>query len=312
MARITILGDLMLGRYMVPIIKEKGLKNILFPLAKILKDSDCIIANLECVLCDKSKPRIDVKNSLYAPTTMADELKSINIKAVSLANNHIEDCGGIGIDETLTALSKRDINFFGTSGWYIINIDGVKVGFVSFVYPYMYNLKEVKYIVSDVKKYCDILIAMVHTGIELYEYPLPRDVNVCKKIIDYGADLVVGSHSHCIQASEVYKGKHIFYGIGDLVSDSNDDRVWKTFWKKDAHPRKFNLYFDRKYINRSLILELDINNKKTFDINVVEYNRGIKSFYDNPTTLWRINDKYCIENNRKRIQRDLLKSLRGR
>ena len=65
------------------------------------------------------------------------------------------------------------------------------------------------------------IIVMPHSGIELYEYPLERDQKIYRKMIELGADLVVGSQPHCVQAKEIYLDKY----IPDIISS-----FIKSFW----------------------------------------------------------------------------------
>ncbi|MEZ5146693.1 MAG: CapA family protein [Bacteroidales bacterium] len=38
-----------------------------------------------------------------------------------------------------------------------------------------------------------------------------------RRLIDAGADLIIGHHSHTVQPFEIYKGKYIFYSLGNFV-----------------------------------------------------------------------------------------------
>ncbi len=46
--------------------------------------------------------------------------------------------------------------------------------------------------------------------------PIPGQEEDFKAIIDYGADMVIGSSAHQPQTYELYKGKPIYYGLGNL------------------------------------------------------------------------------------------------
>ena len=56
-----------------------------------------------------------------------------------------------------------------------------------------------------------------HWGIEKFRYPEPADRNLAHRIIDAGADIIVGHHPHIIQPIEIYKGKYIIYSIGNFI-----------------------------------------------------------------------------------------------
>jgi hypothetical protein len=61
------------------------------------------------------------------------------------------------------------------------------------------------------------VLVFVHWGYELEIYPHPTHRNCALGYIDNGADIVVGCHAHCLQGHELYKDKHIFYGLGNAV-----------------------------------------------------------------------------------------------
>lgn len=68
--------------------------------------------------------------------------------------------------------------------------------------------------------YVEYIIVISHAGLEDFEIPLPEIRNMYKSFIDMGADLVIAHHPHIIQGMEVYKGKRIFYSLGNFMFDS--------------------------------------------------------------------------------------------
>jgi len=68
-------------------------------------------------------------------------------------------------------------------------------------------------------------IAFCHWGEEWSFQPEQDQINAAHDLIDSGFDLVVGSHSHVLQGWEIYKGKLISYGLGNLISDF---RPWQV------------------------------------------------------------------------------------
>ena len=47
----------------------------------------------------------------------------------------------------------------------------------------------------------------------------PAQQKLARQIIDAGADMVIGNHAHWAGAMEVYKGKPIWYALGNFVFD---------------------------------------------------------------------------------------------
>ena len=64
----------------------------------------------------------------------------------------------------------------------------------------------------------DKVVVLIHWGIERDEMPQEYQRALARRYIDAGADLVIGSHPHVLQGIEYYKGKPIFYSLGNFVS----------------------------------------------------------------------------------------------
>jgi poly-gamma-glutamate synthesis protein (capsule biosynthesis protein) len=73
-------------------------------------------------------------------------------------------------------------------------------------------------IVSKLKKGGSFAAVAIHWGIERQTVPTPYQVSLARAFIDAGADLVIGHHPHVLQGAEYYKGKPIFYSLGNLIS----------------------------------------------------------------------------------------------
>lgn len=71
----------------------------------------------------------------------------------------------------------------------------------------------------------DLIVAYCHWGKEWHFQPEAQQREAAHDLVEAGFDLVVGSHSHVLQGSEVYRGKLISYSLGNLNSDF---RPWQT------------------------------------------------------------------------------------
>ena len=63
------------------------------------------------------------------------------------------------------------------------------------------------------------MIVFPHWGIEYRNKPFEAQQQLARSIIDAGADMIIGNHAHWIGAVEVYKGKPIWYALGNFVFD---------------------------------------------------------------------------------------------
>ena len=95
--------------------------------------------------------------------------------------------------------------------WYATNQRPGLVG------AYDVHIEELLKEVEKVKKDVDLLILSIHWGMEGSPEPKKEDVKLAKRLIDGGVDIVMGHHPHVLQGIEIYKGKPIFYSLGNFV-----------------------------------------------------------------------------------------------
>jgi len=86
--------------------------------------------------------------------------------------------------------------------------------------PAEWNL--VKNSIDTAKNQSDIVVVLFHYGNEYSFSPNKYQTDLSRKCIDEGADMVVGAHPHVPQEIESYKGKLIFYSLGNCVFDQSN------------------------------------------------------------------------------------------
>ncbi len=181
---------------------------------------DFTITNLETVLTDRNLPEVK-KNTDPAywyrgPAANARILSAGSIEAVSLTNNHTNDYGKAGKEDTIAAVQAQNI-LYGTE---VKTIYLEKNGFtIAVICNGLWNEGQVQQIIpriQEASKQSDYQIIFYHGGTEFVLKPDPWKVRACRKLVDYGADLVIGSHPHVLQPMEVYKGVDIVYSLGNF------------------------------------------------------------------------------------------------
>ncbi len=180
-----------------------------------------VFANLEIPLIDTSYKMQGSRSYIFrGKTAYAKALVDGNrpiIDAVDLDNNHIMDYGSRGYSSTRSAVSGWNVGSFGLGKVFYKTANGVKIGFVGFR-PENISTAQVKSTVRAVQSRCDVVIASFHWGLEHRYSPTGQQIAYGRAAVDGGADLVVGHHSHLVSGIELYKGKHIVYGLGTIVS----------------------------------------------------------------------------------------------
>lgn len=186
------------------------------------------IANLEgTILLDKNEEclyKYKNKYSLYSSKDIIDILKKMQVKYVSLCNNHTLDFK-IPLERNKEILSKEGIESWGYENQDVIRIkdsDIYIITFATIACEHNFNIFSPKKILSNIKKIKKenenaTVIIYPHWGIECSAMPEPADRNLAHKMIDAGADMIIGHHPHVIQPIEIYKGKHIIYSCGNFL-----------------------------------------------------------------------------------------------
>lgn len=198
-------------------------------------DDEYVVGNLECVLTDDPRPVRKAGPVLYAPQSAACELRALGFSALSLANNHIRDCGEAGVKTTLAACRQSGIWTFGAGTTddaatpLVVEQNGIRVALLSFAekeFNYAHAGKAGAHAfdpygsfgeIASLRKEVDALIVLYHGGIEHYIYPSPLLRKKCRMMVDAGADVVLCQHSHCIGTRERYRSSEILYGQGNSV-----------------------------------------------------------------------------------------------
>jgi len=191
-----------------------------------ISTDDFTIANCETVFTDENLQGLDKG---YTPafwfrsrTENAFIFSENSIEAVSLANNHTNDFGEQGQLHTQKAIEDTDYTLWGNDDKDIIlEKDDVKIGLICCT---MWDGNYANDIISRVERLnsiTDIQVIFFHGGAEATHTAEAWKVEACRKIIDSGADLIVGGHPHVLQPLETYKDVHIIYSIGNFVFGGN-------------------------------------------------------------------------------------------
>jgi poly-gamma-glutamate synthesis protein (capsule biosynthesis protein) len=173
--------------------------------------------------------------------------------AVSLANNHSVDYGPQAFSNQIDLLDKYQIKYFGggkdirtAHEPVIFEVKGQRIAILGYdiFLPRSFEALEDRpgtawgdtdFIVADIKKAksthrADIVITYPHWGWEGEMIASTNQVELAHLMIESGADAVVGGHPHVTQNIEIYKGKPIFYSLGNFVFDGFKTIETNTGW----------------------------------------------------------------------------------
>ena len=180
------------------------------------ENDDFTFANLECCFSDK---KLTSAEQFYflSPTEWAEILVQGGVDFVDTANTHMMDFGQTGADSTYAALKDHGIAYGieGKTATYITD-KGLKIGVYCDYNNYKPDVGKSAAAVASLKKQgAEYIICAFHWGQELKYRPNDQQVELARACIDAGANLVYGSHTHCLQPIEEYKDGLILYSMGN-------------------------------------------------------------------------------------------------
>lgn len=225
-------GDIMLDRHVKEKIEQKGGGYLLEKLANqennFLEDKDLVSANLEGAVTNNGQHYTPVMDYDFAflPEAVA-LLKDYNFNFFNLANNHLFDQGERGAIETEKNLQNLGFNFsgcpdgtIGDCSSKVIEIKGKSLGMIGLSMVYKdFELTKAEKIINDLIDRCDIIIINIHWGQEYQHRFSQKQQQIAHRLIDSGADIIIGHHPHVVQGLEIYKNKLIFYSLGNFIFD---------------------------------------------------------------------------------------------
>jgi poly-gamma-glutamate synthesis protein (capsule biosynthesis protein) len=240
--KICFAGDLLLDRGVRQEIEHFGVEIIFSGVSPLFHTSDAVIANLECPVTYLQAP-INKRFIFKGDPKWLGSLKNAGITHLTMANNHIYDQGRDGITDTYNQLILHKIipigfgyNHLKACIPVIIKKGNVKVAIFNSVVIPLENFPFLPYkpcicqatpdelanAIADykLKSPNTYVVVVLHWGFEYQTVPEPSQIAIAVKLVESGADAIIGHHPHVIQTIEFIKNKPVIYSLGNFVFDS--------------------------------------------------------------------------------------------
>lgn len=236
-------GDIMLSRNVANQI-SKNQKDGYWPFRNLEQelgwDVDFNFGNLESPFTGRDDFNPSGSLVFNAPSWTFSGLEQYNFKVLNLANNHAMDQGLDGLLYTRDLLKENQLTPLGVGknldeAWQgqVFSIKGIRIGFIGASYASendggvaknnnvarIEDTIRLTASINELKTRSDFVVVTMHAGTEYERNPNQGQIDFAHAAIDAGADLVIGAHPHWIQTIEKYKGKQIFYSLGNFVFD---------------------------------------------------------------------------------------------
>lgn len=232
-------GDVNLDPDYIPNLRTYGYDYAWSGLRGLFRRDDVTVVNLECPVSNVGAP-VAKEFAFRGDPAALPAMRRAGVEVANIGNNHSQDLGPEGMLETRRNLAAAGIRPVGagkdsdearepavlrTRGWTVavLGFGGVfptPEWFARTDHPGMANGDDTASMVAAVKaadKLADLVVVSIHWGVELDTRPRPEDVARAHAMVDAGADVIFGHHAHRLQPMETYRGRPIFYSLGNFV-----------------------------------------------------------------------------------------------
>jgi hypothetical protein len=253
--QITLLftGVIVPARCVEAAIDAHGDANYIFnEVRDMISAADLAVGILNATLSDSSTHTGCIETYvLVGDSRSAVAMANAGFDVMSVATNHIKNCAGASCGDSYnqafidTMDNLRANNMLPVGAGMnasealqpvVVEVKGIRFGFVSLgmVEPMAFagenspgiaELTDDKLhaAISAAKRVSDVVIAMPHWGPEDLANPNSYQLHFAQAAVQSGADLVVGNHTHVVQAIQQINGIDVFYGLGNFVFDQTWD-----------------------------------------------------------------------------------------
>jgi poly-gamma-glutamate synthesis protein (capsule biosynthesis protein) len=239
---IPFVGDVLLDRGVRKVIDLRGVDHLFTPeVDSLFRTSDVVVANLECPATEIRSPLMK-RFSFRTEPQWLPALRRHGITHLNLANNHSTDQGRKGLSSTIGHIRRAGMVPVGAGPTMadatkpvLLTASPRKVFLLASVqmalenYPYLPDRPSVSQLTIDslcfaiqrLKRQhpgCAVVVSL-HWGAEHKTEPIPAQRVQAHRLVDAGADALVCHHTHTLQTFETYRGRPIYYSIGNFIFD---------------------------------------------------------------------------------------------
>lgn len=238
---IYFTGDLLLDRGVRNLVERSDANAPFRKIKSFLGDADFVVANLECPVT-KIKQPLSKRFVFRGEPEWLQAVADAHITHLVMANNHTNDQGRRGLIDTYKNVQSNGLNAVGFSEHgdnacapVILANDSVHVALFASVLVPLENWSLLPgepdvcrnspaEIAEEVKAFKQshpgwFAVVVLHWGVEFQLLPALQQLEQSKLLIDAGADAIIGHHPHVAQKTAVYKGKPVFFSLGNFVFD---------------------------------------------------------------------------------------------
>ena len=246
----AFVGDVMLGRSIQRIASAHGYERLFEGSKELWQGFDLVLGNFDGIVSDSESVivMVDREPAVAISSRGIPALQDVGFTLMNLANDQSSEGGAEALVGTLSTFEKNSLATIGAGrtierafGYHIVEKRGVRIAVIS-----MTDLATSGFVmegtsagilstrrtdpsyldaIATARRDADLVIAYINWGNGFTTTPSTTQRDIGRNLINAGADYVIGNHTTMIQPIELYRGKTIFYGLGDFVSDKTWGRA---------------------------------------------------------------------------------------
>lgn len=251
---VLFTGAIVPGRCVQAAVDEQGNADFLYAdVQDLISEADIAVGTLNAALSDFPPHKGCIETFvLVGGSINADAMAAAGFDVMSVATNHIKNCGLTSCGDraffdTMDNLERVKIqavgagnNLYEAMQPVVVEKNGIRFGFVSLgeieslafasedspgIAPLPVDFaiadENLRTTIAAAKDISDVVIVMPHWGSDYKDTPNYRQLHFDQVIVDAGADLVIGNHSHVIQGMREINEIPVFYSLGSFVFDQD-------------------------------------------------------------------------------------------
>ncbi len=222
----------------------------------IVEDADVAVLNQETIISQSNEIRGANGGALLfnSPPEVAYAVIDLGFDVFTMANNHLLDYGADALEESINFwngladeygitvlgayLNEEDANNIR-----VREVNGVKIAFLAyaehingFEIPYdsplrvILNSEEdvIERQIKEAKELADVVVVSAHWGVEDTHEVSQDRIDLATKMVNWGADLILGCHTHTAETMEwIYRDDgtrgFVFYSMGNFICAQTDN-----------------------------------------------------------------------------------------
>ncbi len=217
--------------------------------------ADLAFINQETIIANDEYEISGANLNFNSPTELGDELVDLGFDVICMSNNHALDKGTGGLSATLDYWDRKiseaqsPLTVIGAyrdesdmKNYRITEVNGMTIGWLAYTehlngyslpsdttlqLPQTGDTDLMEAQIKELKSMTDAVVVSAHWGVEDTHTVSDSVKDLAEDMIEWGADVIIGTHSHTLETMEYITRSDgtqgfVFYSLGNFISAQTD------------------------------------------------------------------------------------------